>query len=102
MELKELNKQTLLGIIILLVILSGLFIVINNSKKDYISIDEKVNYRIDSVQYHPMGSDNTLQVTPYWKARLEGTDFFVTCYEKKEKGDSIIMIRRTLVYKNSN
>lgn len=80
--------------------LISLFTVINilyNCKKSYISYDEKVMYQIDSVEYHSIGSDNTLQVTPYWKVRLKGTNIFITTYDNKGKGDSISMIKRTFI-----
>ena len=78
----------------------SLFVVINilyNCKKSYICYDEKVIYQIDSVEYHSIGSDNTLQVTPYWRVRLKGTKIFITTYDNKEKGDSISMIKRTFI-----
>ena len=56
-------------------------------------------YRIDSVEYHPIGSDNTLQTTPYWKVHAEGTDFNITRYRNFEVGDSIELIERRILVK---
>jgi len=47
---------------------------------------------IDSVDYHRSGRDNTLQVSPYWKCHLKGTNVWVHSTENKEVGDSLHMI----------
>ena len=94
------NEKKLYRIIFIIVMVISLIVVINilyNCKKNYISYDEKVMYQIDSVEYHSIGSDNTLQVTPYWKVRLKGSSIFITTYDNKEKGDSISMIKRTFI-----
>ena len=51
-------------------------------------------FAIDSVDYHPSGRDNTLQVSPYWKCHLKGTNVWVHVNENKEVGDSLSMIIR--------
>ncbi len=50
------------------------------------------SFAIDSVDYHPSGRDNTLQVSPYWKCHLKGTNVWVRVHENKETGDSLVMI----------
>ena len=50
------------------------------------------SFVIDSVDYHQPGKDNTLQVTPYWKCHLKGTNVWVRVTENKEVGDSLHMI----------
>ena len=49
-------------------------------------------FAIDSVDYHRPGRDNTLQVSPYWKCHLKGTNVWVRSTENKEVGDSLNMI----------
>jgi hypothetical protein len=50
------------------------------------------SFAIDSVDYHRPGRDNTLQVSPYWKCHLKGTNVWVHVNENKEVGDSLSMI----------
>ena len=54
--------------------------------------DNSKTFAIDSVNYHPAGRDNTLQVSPYWKCHLKGTNVWVTSRENREVGDSLAMI----------
>jgi hypothetical protein len=103
MDIKERNKQLASGALIIIFILLGLFITIMmqyKSERDLICYEEHVKYEIDSVQYHPSGFDNTLQVSPYWKLRLGGTNIFVTSYQSRAKGDSISMIKRIYISKS--
>ena len=50
------------------------------------------SFVIDSVQYHPAGKDNNLQVNPYWMCHLKGTNEWLHVTENKEVGDTIHMI----------
>jgi hypothetical protein len=52
------------------------------------------SFAVDSVDYHRPGRDNTLQVSPYWKCHLKGTNVWVHVNENKEVGDSLSMIVR--------
>ena len=52
------------------------------------------SFAIDSVDYHPAGKDNNLQVTPYWMCHLKGTNQWIRVTENKEVGDSLSMIIR--------
>ena len=52
-------------------------------------------FAIDSVDYHQIGKDNTLQVSPYWKCHLKGTNFWVRSNENREVGDSLTFVRFT-------
>ena len=54
--------------------------------------EKSQSFSIDSVDYHPSGKDNTLQVSPYWKCHLKGTNVWVRVNENKEVGDSLSMI----------
>jgi hypothetical protein len=52
-------------------------------------------FAIDSVNYHAPGKDNTLQVSPYWKCHLKGTNVWVRVNENREIGDSLSMMVKT-------
>jgi hypothetical protein len=56
---------------------------------------------VDSVEYHPIGSDNTLQTTPYWKVRLVGETVGIRSYRKYNVGDTIEVIKK-VIKKNKN
>ena len=51
---------------------------------------------VDSVEYHPIGFDNTLQTTPYWKVRLVGETVQVRSYRKYNVGDTIEVIKKVI------
>lgn len=51
---------------------------------------------VDSVEYHSIGSDNTLQTTPYWKVRLVGEKVGVRSYRKYNVGDTIEVIKKVI------
>jgi hypothetical protein len=51
---------------------------------------------VDSVEYHPIGSDNTLQTTPYWKVRLVGESVGIRSYRKYNVGDTIEVIKKVI------
>jgi hypothetical protein len=76
-----------------ILILCGLTSCIDNTK----FIDTPVKCEIDSVEYHGIGQDNTLQTTPYWKVRLKKEKVWIRTSTgvKYSKGDSIIVIYRT-------
>lgn len=57
-------------------------------------VDTKIKCVVDSVEYHPIGFDNTLQLDPYWKLRLVGYDFKVRTSKPYKKGDTIEIIER--------
>ena len=58
-------------------------------------IENSKTFAIDSVDYHASGKDNTLQVSPYWKCHLKGTNIWVHVNENREVGDSLAMIVKT-------
>jgi hypothetical protein len=51
---------------------------------------------IDSVEYHGVGHDNTLQTTPYWKLYLREPKMKITSYRCYDKGDTIEVIERKI------
>lgn len=58
--------------------------------------DTKIRCVIDSVEYHGIGHDNTLQTTPYWKLYLKEPKMKITSYKCYDKGDSIDIIQRKI------
>jgi len=61
--------------------------------------DTPTMLKVDSVEYHGIGQDNTLQTTPYWKLYLvNNTDTVsLTSHRSFQKGDSIQVIFRKYV-----
>jgi hypothetical protein len=59
-------------------------------------------YEADSVEYRGPGHDNTLQVTPYWKIHLKGTDIWLTSYYRIEVNDTVEVIEKRLIEKVKN
>jgi hypothetical protein len=51
---------------------------------------------IDSVEYHPIGYDNTLQTTPYWKLHLNNREYKIVSHRHYQKGDTIEVIERKI------
>jgi len=64
----------------------------NNTRYDEI----KLKYVIDSVEYHPIGHDNTLQTSPYWKLHINDGKNKIVSRQPYEKGDSIEVIVRKI------
>lgn len=56
--------------------------------------EKKISYEVDSVDYHPIGKDNTLQVSPYWRIRPKGTTYFITSTRPYSVGDTIVVTER--------
>ena len=80
----------------IIIIITVLITSCTNNRK---VIDTPKQYVIDSVVYHPSGSNNTLQISPYWKIHLNGTDVWIKSnigYNYK-KGDTITVIVRQMV-----
>jgi len=62
---------------------------------DRVNITEtKTYYTIDSVQYHGIGQDNTLQTSPYWKLHLKKSNTWIFSKLNYEKNDTIVVIVR--------
>lgn len=59
-------------------------------------VDTKIKCVIDSVEYHGVGQDNTMQTTPYWKLYLREPKTKITSYRCYEKGDTIEVIQRQI------
>ena len=50
---------------------------ITSCDSKYTITEKPTDCVIDSVQYHGVGSDNTLQVSPYWKLHLKEPDMWM-------------------------
>lgn len=87
----------LFPVVSLFIIIITLSILIYSKSSKITIIERKVKYRIDSVKYHPIGSDNTLQVTPYWKIYIKEIDLSVTQYKKFNPGDTIELIEKRIL-----
>jgi hypothetical protein len=70
-----------------------------------ISCVDKVNYTstksfciVDSVEYHGVGQDHSLQTTPYWNVHVKDSTFWIRAAYPVQKGDTMILVYRK--YKN--
>ena len=80
-------------ILILIFIVTGIVSCDSNVK----IIETPTQFTIDSVQYHGVGSDHTLQVSPYWKLHLVEPDIWIRSNSKYEKGDKITVRVRVAI-----
>ena len=64
---------------------------ITSCTNDYVITETPTSYYIDSVQYHGVGHDNTLQVSPYWKLHLQEPNVWIRSNVKYSKGDSVVV-----------
>ena len=89
------NKQTMKNILLILVLTTFLISCDNN----YVIVEKKVTYVVDSIDYHQISEDNTLQTTPYWKLYLKGEEVGVTSFRRYEIGDTIKTITKKIIKK---
>jgi hypothetical protein len=82
-------------ILLIMFIVTGL--VSCNSNLNVKIIEVPTQFTIDSVQYHGIGSDNTLQVSPYWKLHLREPDMWIRSNSNYEKGDTIVVRVRVAI-----
>jgi hypothetical protein len=68
-----------------------------NSNLNVKIIEVPTQFTIDSVQYHGIGSDNTLQVSPYWKLHLREPDMWIRSNSNYKKGDTIVVRVRVAI-----
>jgi len=52
-------------------------------------LETKMKCVIDSVEYHGIGQDNTLQTTPYWRIHLKENDLWTKVLEPQNVGDTV-------------
>lgn len=65
-------------------------------------VDTHVKKIVDSVEYHGIGQDNTLQTTPYWKLWLRDEKITIHSQRQYNVGDTIEIIERKIKKKNGN
>jgi hypothetical protein len=58
-----------------------------NMKPDV--LETKMKFVIDSVEYHGIGQDNTLQTTPYWRVHLKEKNLWTKVITRQEVGDTV-------------
>lgn len=79
-----------------LILILTLSLVFMSCKYKTTYTDTKVKCVIDSVEYHGVGHDNTMQTTPYWKLYLREPKIKITSHRCYEKGDTIEVIQRQI------
>lgn len=78
---------------ILVILLTSIVLFSCENKNLYI-VEEHVDLIIDSVEYHAIGTDNTLQTTPYWKVHFKGEEIPIRVYRKPTVGDTISVVKK--------
>lgn len=59
-------------------------------------VEKQIVTIVDSVEYHGIGHDNTLQTTPYWKLWLRNEKITIRSYRNYNVGDTIEIIERKI------
>lgn len=52
-------------------------------------LETKMKFVIDSVEYHGIGQDNSLQTTPYWNIHLKEKNLWTRVIKRQEVGDTV-------------
>lgn len=58
-----------------------------NMKPDV--LETKMKFVIDSVEYHGIGQDHSLQTTPYWRVHLKEKNLWTKIITRQEVGDTV-------------
>jgi len=61
-------------------------------------LETKMKCVIDSVEYHEIGQDNTLQTTPYWRIHLKENDLWTKVIKPQNVGDTVEFTIRKSTY----
>jgi len=61
-------------------------------------IEEKMKFVVDSVEYHGIGQDNSLQTTPYWRIHLKEKNLWTKVIEPQNVGDTVEFTIRKSTY----
>jgi hypothetical protein len=67
-----------------------------NMKPDV--LETKMKFVLDSVEYHGIGQDNTLQTTPYWRVHLKENNLWTRVITRQEVGDTVEFTIRKSTY----
>jgi hypothetical protein len=52
-------------------------------------LETKMKCVIDSVEYHGIGQDHSLQTTPYWRVHLKENGLWTKVITRQEVGDTV-------------
>ena len=58
-----------------------------NMKPDV--LETKMKFVLDSVEYHGIGQDHSLQTTPYWRVHLKENNLWTKIITHQEVGDTV-------------
>jgi hypothetical protein len=61
-------------------------------------LETKMKFVLDSVEYHGIGQDNTLQTTPYWRVHLKENNLWTSVITRQEVGDTVEFTIRKSTY----
>lgn len=90
------GDQTIMKNILLIF---ALIIFLTSCDNNHVVVEKEVTCVVDSIDYHQIGEDNTLQTTPYWKLYLKGEEVGVTSFRRYEIGDTINIITKKIIKK---
>ena len=57
-------------------------------------LETKMKLVVDSVEYHGIGQDHSLQTTPYWRIHLKEKNLWMRTQSPTNVGDSVTIILR--------
>jgi len=52
-------------------------------------LETKMKFVVDSVEYHAIGQDNSLQTTPYWRIHLKEKNLWTKVINRQDVGDTV-------------
>ena len=52
-------------------------------------LETKMKFVLDSVEYHGIGQDHSLQTTPYWRVHLKEKNLWTKIITRQEVGDTV-------------
>jgi hypothetical protein len=61
-------------------------------------LETKMKLVVDSVEYHGIGQDHSLQTTPYWRIHLKENNLWVKVIKPQEVGDTVEFTIRKSTY----
>jgi hypothetical protein len=61
-------------------------------------LETKMKLVVDSVEYHGIGQDHSLQTTPYWRIHLKENNLWVKVIKSQEVGDTVEFTIRKSTY----
>ena len=61
-------------------------------------LETKMKLVVDSVEYHGIGQDHSLQTTPYWRIHLKENNLWAKVIKPQEVGDTVEFTIRKSTY----